>query len=93
MNDGITSGAGIVEGFAAAGVSTGTLAFAGVAAIVTGGFAAAAGRYTEERTEWEMNRGLLDALDFTLARGREDHDAPAGNEPQLVSAGLHSRLQ
>ena len=61
MNDGITSGAGIVEGFAAAGVSTGTLAFAGVAAIVTGGFAAAAGRYTEERTEWEMNRGLLDA--------------------------------
>ena len=50
LNDGIVSAAGIAEGFASAGAGTGTLLVAGVATILAGGFTAAAGRYTEIRT-------------------------------------------
>jgi len=61
VNDGIVSGAGIAEGFASAGVSTNTLLIAGFTTMLAGGCAAAGARYTEVRTEWEMNRALLDA--------------------------------
>lgn len=61
VNDGIVSAAGIAEGFARAGASTRTLVFAGAAVILAGGLAAAGGRYSEERTEWEMNRSLLES--------------------------------
>lgn len=61
VNDGIASAAGIVEGFARAGASMRTLVFAGAAVIAAGGFSAAAGRYTEERTEWELNHSVLEA--------------------------------
>jgi VIT1/CCC1 family predicted Fe2+/Mn2+ transporter len=61
LNDGIVSAAGIAEGFASAGASTGTLLVAGVATIIAGGFTAAAGRYTEIQTEWEMNRAVIEA--------------------------------
>jgi len=53
--------AGVAEGFAKAGASTGTLLLAGAAVILAGGLAAAGARYSEERTEWEMDRGLLEA--------------------------------
>ena len=49
LNDGIVSAAGIAEGFAAAGASTRALVFAGATFVVTGGFAAAASCYAEER--------------------------------------------
>jgi vacuolar iron transporter family protein len=61
LNDGIVSAAGIAEGFASAGASTSTLLVAGVATILAGGFTAAGARYSEVRTEWEMNRALIEA--------------------------------
>ena len=61
VNDGIVSAAGIAEGFASAGASTHTLLIAGVVTILAGGCAAAGARYTEVRTEWEMNHAILDA--------------------------------
>jgi vacuolar iron transporter family protein len=67
VNDGIVTGAGIAEGFATAGASAGTLLFAGATVIVAGGLTAAGERYTEERTEWEMNRGLLEAERASIA--------------------------
>jgi VIT1/CCC1 family predicted Fe2+/Mn2+ transporter len=78
LNDGIVSAAGIAEGFAAAGVSTRTLVFAGATVVLAGGFSAAATRYSEERTEWEMNHGLLEA---TRASIEAD---PKGEFDQLV---------
>jgi vacuolar iron transporter family protein len=60
-NDGIVTAAGVAEGFAKAGASTGTLLLAGAVVVVAGGLAAAGARYSEERTEWEMDRGLLEA--------------------------------
>lgn len=61
MNDGIATAAGIAEGLSTAGASTGTLLLAGAAVILAGGLAAAGAKYSEERTEWEMNRSLLEA--------------------------------
>jgi hypothetical protein len=61
LNDGIVSAAGIAEGFAAAGASTQALVFAGATVVLTGGFAAAASCYAEERTEWEMHKRLVEA--------------------------------
>ena len=66
-NDGIVTAAGIAEGFGKAGASTGTLLLAGAAVILAGGLAAAGTRYTEERTEWEMNRSLLEAERASIA--------------------------
>jgi VIT1/CCC1 family predicted Fe2+/Mn2+ transporter len=60
-NEGIVTAAGIAEGFASAGASTSTLLFTGAAVILAGGLAAAGRRYSEERTEWEMNLSLLEA--------------------------------
>jgi vacuolar iron transporter family protein len=60
-NDGIVTAAGLAEGLATAGASTHTLLLAGAAVILAGGLAAAGARYTEERTEWEMDRRLLEA--------------------------------
>jgi VIT1/CCC1 family predicted Fe2+/Mn2+ transporter len=61
VNDGITSAAGIAEGFISAGASVRTLLLAGTAVILAGGSAAAGARYGEVRTEWEMDRALLEA--------------------------------
>jgi VIT1/CCC1 family predicted Fe2+/Mn2+ transporter len=61
VNDGIVTAAGITEGFAGAGASTKTLLLAGAAVILAGGLASAGARYGEERTEWEMDRRLLEA--------------------------------
>jgi VIT1/CCC1 family predicted Fe2+/Mn2+ transporter len=60
-NDGIVSAASIAEGFATAGATTRTLLLAGAVLVVAGGLAAAGARYAEQRTEWEMNKSLLDA--------------------------------
>ena len=78
VNDGIVSSAGIAEGFASAGVSTNTLLIAGITTMLAGGCAAAGARYTEVRTEWEMNRALLDAERASI---RAD---PAGELEELV---------
>ena len=60
LNDGIVTAAGIAEGFASGGATTSTLLVAGVATIIAGGFTAAGARYTEIKTEWEMNRTLIE---------------------------------
>jgi len=60
INDGIASAAGVAEGFASAGATVHTLLLAGVTLIVAGALAAAGARYSEARTEWEMNRSLID---------------------------------
>jgi VIT1/CCC1 family predicted Fe2+/Mn2+ transporter len=78
INDGITSAAGVAEGFISVGASTRTLLFAGTAVILAGGSAAAGARYSEERTEWEMNRALLEA-----ERASIEAD-PAGEFEELV---------
>lgn len=67
VNDGIATAAGIAEGFGTAGASTGTLLLAGAAVMLTGGLAAAGARYSEERTEWELNRSLLEAERASIA--------------------------
>jgi VIT1/CCC1 family predicted Fe2+/Mn2+ transporter len=90
VNDGITSAAGIAEGFVSAGASTRTLLLAGTAVILAGGSAVAGARYTEVRTEWEVNRALLEA-----ERASIEAD-PAGELEELVgiyeAKGLNSRL-
>lgn len=78
INDGITSAAGVAEGFISAGASARTLLLAGTAVILAGGSAAGGARYTEERTEWEMNRALLEA-----ERASIEAD-PAGEFEELV---------
>ncbi|MCW2524765.1 MAG: hypothetical protein JWO63_3100 [Frankiales bacterium] len=60
VNDGIVSAAGVAEGFASAGAPSTTLLFAGAAVVLAGGLAAAGARYTEQRTEWEMNRSRIE---------------------------------
>jgi VIT1/CCC1 family predicted Fe2+/Mn2+ transporter len=60
LNDGIVSAAGIAEGFASVGASNSVLLVAAVATVLAGGSAAAGARYTEVRTEWEMNRALVE---------------------------------
>jgi VIT1/CCC1 family predicted Fe2+/Mn2+ transporter len=80
LNDGIVSAAGIAEGFAAAGASTRALVFAGATVVLTGGFAAAASAYGEERTEWEMHHRLVDAERASIAAD------PAGEFEELVAA-------
>jgi VIT1/CCC1 family predicted Fe2+/Mn2+ transporter len=60
VNDGIVTAAGIAEGFASAGASRSVVFFAGAAIVLAGCLAAAAARYTEEQTEHERNRTLLE---------------------------------
>jgi VIT1/CCC1 family predicted Fe2+/Mn2+ transporter len=90
VNDGITSAAGIAEGFVSAGASTRTLLLAGTAVILAGGSAVAGARYTEVRTEWEVNRALLEE-----ERASIEAD-PAGELEELVgiyeAKGLNPRL-
>jgi vacuolar iron transporter family protein len=71
MNDGIATAAGIAEGVATAGASNATLLVAGLAVLVAGGFAAAGARYSEARTEWEMNSRLLEAERASIAADPE----------------------
>jgi VIT1/CCC1 family predicted Fe2+/Mn2+ transporter len=81
LNTGIVSAAGIAEGFATAGASTRALLFTGATVIVAGGFSAAASRYSEELTEWEMNHGLIEAQRASIEAD------PVGELDQL--AGLY----
>ena len=78
VNDGITSAAGIAEGFISAGVSARTLLLAGTAVILAGGSAVAGARYSEVRTEWEVKRALLEE-----ERASIEAD-PAGELEELV---------
>jgi VIT1/CCC1 family predicted Fe2+/Mn2+ transporter len=80
LNDGIVSASGIAEGFAAAGASTRALVFASATVVLTGGFAAGATRYAEERTEWEMDNRLVEA-----ERASIEAD-PAGELDELAAA-------
>ena len=80
LNDGIVSAAGIAEGFAAAGASTRALVFAGATVVLTGGFAAAASCYAEERTDWEMHHRMVEA-----ERASIEAD-PAGEFEELIAA-------
>lgn len=90
VNDGITAAAGVAEGFVSAGASVRTLLFAGTAVILAGGSAAGGARYSEVRTEWELNRARIEA-----ERASIEAD-PAGEFEELVgiyeAKGLSSKL-
>jgi VIT1/CCC1 family predicted Fe2+/Mn2+ transporter len=90
VNDGIASAAGVAEGFISVGASARTLLLAGTAVILAGGSAVAGARYSEVRTEWEMNRALLEA-----ERASIEAD-PAGELEELAgiyeAKGLDPRL-
>jgi len=79
LNDGIVSAAGIAEGFAAAGASTRALVFAGATVVITGGLAAGASCYAEERTEWEMHNRMVEAEKASIEAD------PAGEFEELVA--------
>ena len=57
--DGILTSAGICEGFAGAGVSSGVLIFAGFAGLVAGTFAMGAVEYSKLRAELDQQAGQL----------------------------------
>ena len=80
----------MAEGFASAGASTNTLIIAGITTILAGGCAAAGARYSEVRTEWEMNRALLAAEQASIEAD------PDGEFEELVglyaAKGLHPDL-
>jgi VIT1/CCC1 family predicted Fe2+/Mn2+ transporter len=90
LNDGIVSAAGIAEGFASAGASDSVLLVAAAATVLAGGLAAAGARYTEVRTEWEMNRALVEAEAAQIAAD------PDGEFDELVgiyeAKGLNEEL-
>jgi VIT1/CCC1 family predicted Fe2+/Mn2+ transporter len=64
--------------------------FAGATVVVTGAFAAAANRYAEERTEWEMHHRMVEAERASIQAD------PAGEFEELVAAyeanGLETSL-
>jgi VIT1/CCC1 family predicted Fe2+/Mn2+ transporter len=78
VNDGIMSAAGVTDGLASAGASTRTLLLAGTAIILAGGSAVAGARYSEVRTEWEVNHALLEAERMSIEAD------PAGELEELV---------
>lgn len=90
LNDGIVSAAGIAEGFASAGASDSVLLVAAAATVLAGGLAAAGARYTEVRTEWEMNRARVEAEAAQIAAD------PDGEFDELVgiyqAKGLNEEL-
>jgi len=90
LNDGIVSAAGIAEGFASAGASDSVLLVAAAATVLAGGLAAAGARYSEVRTEWEMNRALVEAEAAQIAAD------PDGEFDELVgiyeAKGLNEEL-
>jgi vacuolar iron transporter family protein len=87
VNDGIVSAAGIAEGFASVGASFRTLLLAGASVTLAGGLAAAGARYTEVRTEWEMNRALIEAERASILAD------PEGELAELYEAkGLDAQL-
>jgi VIT1/CCC1 family predicted Fe2+/Mn2+ transporter len=59
-SDGILTSAGICEGFAGAGVSSGVLIFAGFAGLVAGTFAMGAVEYSKFRAELDQQTGQLE---------------------------------
>ena len=82
INDGIASAAGVAEGFAAAGATVHTLLLAGLTVIVAGSLTAAGARYSEVRTEWEMNRNLIE---LTLPDPRPKGVWPRTNERHIAT--------
>src|SRR6516164_4917333 len=89
-SDGILTSAGISEGFAAAGVGTKVLIFAGFAAIVAGALAAGAVEYSTEGAERDQQIAELTSERAQLAAAP---DAELDELTQLyVSRGLSRRL-
>ena len=78
VNDGITSAADIAEGFISAGASTRTLLLAGAVVMWPADPRRQGPRFSEVRTEWEMDRALLEA-----ERASIEAD-PAGEFDELV---------
>ena len=66
-SDGILTSAGIVEGFAGAGVSQGVLAFAGLAGLIAGTFAMGSVEYSKFRAEHDLQVAQIEAERAQLA--------------------------
>lgn len=90
INDGIATAAGVAEGFATAGATVRTLLLGGLTVIVAGALAVAGAKYSEVRTEWEMNRSLIERERDRL------HADPEGEMEELVgiyqAKGLEPQL-
>jgi VIT1/CCC1 family predicted Fe2+/Mn2+ transporter len=90
VNDGITSAAGVAEGFISAGASTRTMLSPVWRSSWAGGSAAAGARFSEVRAEWETDRTVLEA-----ERASIEAD-PAGEFEELVgiyeAKGMNPRL-
>jgi VIT1/CCC1 family predicted Fe2+/Mn2+ transporter len=70
-SDGILTSAGICEGFAGAGVSSGVLLFAGFAGLVAGTLAMGAVEYSKLRAEYDRRAAQLAAERVLLATAPE----------------------
>lgn len=89
-SDGILTSAGIVEGFAGAGVGTKVLVFAGLAGLVAGSLACGAVEYTQTGAERDQQAAELASERLQLAAAPE---AELDELTQLyVSRGLSPRL-
>ena len=89
-SDGSLTSAGIVEGFAGAGVSTKVLVFAGLAGLVAGSLACGAVEYTQTGAERDQQAAQLASERVQLAAAP---DAELDELTQLyVSRGLSRRL-
>jgi VIT1/CCC1 family predicted Fe2+/Mn2+ transporter len=89
-SDGILSSAGICEGFAGAGVSSGVLIFAGFAGLVAGTLAMGAVEYSKLRAELDQQTGQLARERALIAT---TPDAELDELTQLyVSRGLSAGL-
>lgn len=89
-SDGILTSAGICEGFAGAGVSSGVLLFAGFAGLVAGTLAMGAVEYSKLRAEHDRQAAQL------LAERAQLETAPSAELDELtvhyVSRGLSPGL-
>jgi VIT1/CCC1 family predicted Fe2+/Mn2+ transporter len=85
-SDGILTSAGICEGFAGAGVSSGVLIFGGFAGLVAGTLAMGAVEYSKLRAERDQQAGQLarERLQLETAPDADLHSA----RPILRMAGI-----
>jgi VIT1/CCC1 family predicted Fe2+/Mn2+ transporter len=89
-SDGILTSAGICEGFAGAGVSSGVLLFAGFAGLVAGTLAMSAVEYSKLRAEYDAQAAQLAAERVQLATAPDaELDELAGH---YVSRGVSPAL-
>ena len=74
-NDGIIATAGIIEGFVGAGAADPVIVLAAVAAMIAGGFALGAVKYSETATQRDARQSIIDEERRLLERTPEEEQA------------------